>query len=74
MKNLNEIKKTIGGLPVAQMQSVKGGANYSQLLATVQTILEKPEVQAAIADIKTAIANVADDKRRQRPGGGVSTQ
>ena len=54
---------TIKPLTPAQSANVKGGASF----VAVQAVLMSPAPEAVVSIL-------SDDKRRERPGGGVSTQ
>ena len=66
-------------LTASQMAEVKGGGStYTDLLASLG--LTEADITTAIADATAAFAAAAgpicatlDDKRRDRPGGGIST-
>lgn len=67
MKKINTLnltlKQSLDVLTVSQMSLIKGGAN-----TTANTLGSLAAPEAADATNATA-----DDKRRDRPGGGVST-
>ena len=70
MKSITHIKHIISTkLSAKEMAQVKGGLSLVAIPAT-PAIPAIPEISSAIAAIPSI---VCDDKRRERPGGGIST-
>jgi hypothetical protein len=79
MKKINTIyfpnSQSFDILTASQMAEVKGGnTSYTDLLASAG--LTEADITAAIAEATAAVGPICatlDDKRRDRPGGGIST-
>lgn len=70
MKSITHIKQILSTkLSALEMAQVKGGISVVAMPAT-PAIPAIPEITSAVAAIPSV---VADDKRRERPGGGIST-
>ena len=70
MKSITHIKHILSTkLSALEMAQVKGGISVVAMPAT-PAIPAVPEITSAVAAIPSM---VADDKRRERPGGGIST-
>ena len=71
MKKINTISISLGKsvdiLTASQMSLIKGGTTTDVLCSNIDLL------EAAIAAAVGPISATADDKRRDRPGGGVST-
>lgn len=71
MKKINTISMSIGKsvdiLTVSQMSLIRGGTALNSLCS-----IDLPQAAVAAAAVGPISATV-DDKRRDRPGGGVST-
>lgn len=76
MRTITEIQSCLSKiLSSNEMALVKGGTTIApdqinNAIQTVTTFLASPEVTTATASINKALL---DDKRRERPGGGIST-
>ena len=67
MKSITHIKHILSNkLSTLEMTQVKGGIS----VAATPAIPAVPKITSAVAAIPSM---VADDKRRERPGGGIST-
>lgn len=79
MKKINTFhfptSKSFDILTASQMAEVKGGGStYTDLLASLG--LTEADIAAATADFTAVVGPISatlDDKRRDRPGGGIST-
>ena len=70
MKSISHIKQILSTqLSAIEMAQVKGGVSEVAMPAT-PAIPAVPGITSAVAAIPSM---VADDKRRERPGGGIST-
>ena len=70
MKSIIHIKHILSTkLSALEMAQVKGGISVVAMPAT-PAIPTVPEITPAVAAIPSV---VADDKRRERPGGGITT-
>ena len=70
MKSITHIKQILSTkLSILEMAQVKGGISAVAMPAT-PAIPAVPGITSAVAAIPSV---VADDKRRERPGGGIST-
>lgn len=70
MKSITHIKQILSTkLSALEMAQVKGGISVVAMPAT-PAISAVPGITSAVAAIPSV---VADDKRRERPGGGIST-
>ena len=70
MKSITYIKHILSTkLSASEMAQVKGGMSIVAMPAT-PAIPAIPEITSAVAAIPSV---VADDKRRERQGGGIST-
>ena len=74
MKKINTIhfpnSKSFGILTISQMAEVKGGADTAVAVSSSLTL----SVTASTTAVSVGpISATLDDKRRDRPGGGIST-
>ena len=71
MKKITEIHYSLNKrLSAEEMAQVKGGGVSIVAMPATPAIPAVPEITSAVAAIPSM---VADDKRRERPGGGIST-
>ena len=75
MKKINTIhfpnSQSFDILTASQMSSIRGGLDA--VLSTVDTLYVDPTLSAVTAATVGPISATLDDKRRDRPGGGIST-
>lgn len=74
MKKLQSIK-SLEKLSLAEMADVKGGGsfNVSALGATLSVSTTDSSISASLTTKVGTFSVTLDDKRRDRPGGGITT-